>query len=190
MHAFKHQTETTPALIARIDTAQNELSSRAKAAQALAESFPFATTARYRRDPWSGRHSDIFIVPSTAPAKTEIPDGWRYLKTRNTLEPVKGPKGAAAQEALDAVQPPQIQPRDVLHESGMPEYFTKPGPGYSSYMVVPTYACHDGAIYSLVNVEDLTGDFGVGKPQTFGGDWEKCPVSEYYTAIEAIEAAA
>lgn len=189
MHAFKHQTDTTPALIAQIEAAQTELHHRAKASRALAESFPFETSARYWRDPWNGRHSSVFMRPSAAPAKTEIPEGWRFLKTRNTIEPLKGTKGAAAQAALGAVQPPAVQPRDVLHESGMPEYFTKPGPGYGHYMVVPTYACHDGAIYSLVNVEDLTGDFGVGKPQTFGGEWEECPLSEYYAAIEAMEAA-
>lgn len=189
MHAFKHQTATTPDLIARIDAAQADLNTRHKAAQDLAASFPFETSARYFRDPWNGRHSEIFIRPNTAPAKGVIPAGWRYLKTRNTVEPLAGAKGQDARDALAAVQPPKVQPRDILHESGMPEYFTKPAPNFATYMVVPTYACHDGAIYSLVNVEDLTGDFGVGNPQTFGGEWEACPVSEYYAALEAIEAA-
>ena len=188
MHAFKHQTATTPDLIARIEAAQAELNDRHKAAQDLAGSFPFETTARYRRDPWNGRHSDIFIRPNDTPEQGSIPEGWRYLKTRNTVEPLAGPKGQDAREVLAAVQPYKVQPRDVLRESGMPEYFTKPGPDFSSYMVIPTFACHDGAVYSLVNVEDLAGDFGVGKPQTFGGEWETCPVSEYYAAIEALEA--
>lgn len=189
MHAFKHQTATTPSLIARIGAAQTELSTRHKASQDLAATFPFETTARYRRDPWNGRHWDIFIRPTDAPAKDAIPEGWRYLKTRDTLEPLAGAKGQEARDALAAVQPPKVQPRDILHESGMPEYFTKPGPNFNTYMVVPTYACHDGAVYSLVTVEDLTGDFGIGKPQTFGGEWETCPVSEYYAAMEALEAA-
>lgn len=188
MHAFKHHAATTPELIARIEAAQTELSIRHKASQDLAATFPFETTARYYRDPWNGRHSEIFIRPNAAPAKEAITAGWRYLKTRNTLEPLAGAKGQDAKEALAAVQPPKVQPRDILHESGMPEYFTKPGANFNTYMVVPTYACHDGAIYSLVDVEDLTGDFGIGKPQTFGGDWETCPVSEYYAAIEAMEA--
>lgn len=188
MHAFKHQTENTPALIAKVDAAHKHLNACHKAAQDLAESFPFETQARYRREPFSGRHHMIMMVPVATPPKEQVPEGWRYLKTRNTLEPLKGSKGAAAQATLDGVQPPALQPRDILKESGMPEYFTKPGPNFSSYMVIPTYACHEGGIYSLVDVDDLTGDFGVGKTQDFGGEWVKCPVSEYYAAVEALEA--
>ena len=188
MHAFKHQTATTPELIARIEESQKQMNAAARASQTLAETFPFPVTSRYRRNPFNGKHGETFMVPDQTPQKDQIPDGWRFLKTRNTVEPLAGVKGQDARDALAAVQPPKVQPRDVLHESGMPEYFTRPGPGFSSYMVFPTYACHDGAVYSLVNVEDLTGDFGVGKPQTFGGEWETCPVSEYYAAIEAMEA--
>jgi hypothetical protein len=189
MHAFKHQTESTPELIAKVEAAHKHLNDCHKAAQELAGSFPFETQARYRRDPFSGRHSLIIMAPVRTPAKDEIPAGWRYLKTRNTLEPLKGAKGAEAQAALDGVQPPKLQPRDILKASGMPEYFTKPGPNFTSYMVIPTYACHDGGIFSLVDVEDLNGDFGIGRASDFGGEWTKCPVSEYYAAIEALEAA-
>ena len=189
MHAFKHQTPNTPALIAQMEQAQDGLNRAAKASKALAASFPFPVTSRYRRNPFNGKHGETFLIPDRTPQKGQIPAGWRFLKTRNTLEPLAGAKGQEARDALVAIQPPSVQPRDVLLKSGMPEYFTKPGPNFNTYMVVPTYFPHEGAIYSLVNVEDLTGDFGIGNPQTFGGDWETCPVSEYYAAYEAMEAA-
>ena len=190
LFAFKHHTLQTPALITELDAATEDLNSRHKAAQDLAASFPFPVKAKYRRDPFTGRHSEIFLVPDGTPSKSEVPEGWRYLKTRDTMEPARGAVGKEAVTALEAVQPPTRQPRNVLRESGMPESFTKPGPNFTTYMVVPTYFHHDGVIYSLVNVEKLVSDFAGEKEATFDGGWVECPVSEYYAAYEQIKDAA
>ena len=189
MFAFKHANESTPELIRAMDAAHAELQAAHRKGFDLAATFPFPVKPFYRRG-WGGEHRQVALRPEsiTAMGEAEMPEGWRYLKGRDTIEPRPGKRGEHARELLESIQLPKVQPRTVLHDSGMPEYVTKPAPGLATYMVLPTFFEHDGAIYSAVDVPTLSTDFAGNESRAYWDQWEECKLSEYHAALEALQA--
>lgn len=166
------------ATIAEIVTAQSHLNDLQDKARALAASIGTAVTARFRRRASSDDTSEVVLGLQNGGSVTA--EGWKYLKTRDAVEPVRGAKGDAAREALTALEVPSVQPGSIVESTGMPQSFMAPGRHYRTQ-----WTHHEGALYALLPDEDTTFS---NDPIT--GNWVEIPLSELYAADEARLAAA
>jgi hypothetical protein len=161
------------ATITEIETAQEALNDLQSKARELAAGIGSGVTARFRRRAFSGDTSQVVL--GLQPGGKITAEGWVYVKTRDAVEPVRGPKGDAAREALAALQVPAVQPGSIVAATGMPQTFMHPGRIYTTQ-----WMHHDGALYALLPDAD---DSFQNDPIT--GDWEAILLSELHAADEA-----
>jgi hypothetical protein len=166
------------ATISEIETAQEVLNDLQTRARELAASIGSGVTARFRRRAFGNDTSEVVFGLQDGGKITA--DGWRYVKTRDAVEPVRGAKGDAAREALAALEVPSVQPGSIVEATGMPMTFMHPGRIYTTQ-----WMRHDGALYALLPDAD---DAFRNDPIT--GDWVEIRLSELHAADEArLEAA-
>lgn len=161
------------AVIAELQTAQAGLNNLQEKAGELAASVGAGVTARFRRKGFSDDTSEVVLGLDAE--GTTLADGWRYVKTRDAVEPVRGAKGDAAREALAALEIPAVQPGAIVAGTGMPQTFMVPGRIYRTQ-----WMHHDGALYAL-----LPDDDGSFRNDPITGDWEEIRLSELHAADEA-----
>jgi hypothetical protein len=166
--------ETT---IAEITAAKEALGDLQDRARELAASIGKGVVARFRRRSLTSDTSGISFGLEVE--STVLADGWRYVKTRDAVEPVRGAKGDAAREALAALEVPAVQPAAIIGATGMPMISMYPGRIYNTQ-----WMHHDGALYALLPEEST--EFR-NDPVT--GDWVQIPLFELHLADEARLAA-
>lgn len=121
-----------------------------------------------------------YLTVGLAPDDPENPPaGWRYLKSRDRLEPARGKAGDAARAWLNEHQPPaDADGRTVMEAHGLPRT-TGLGATFSTGMVsTPQIFEHDGSVWALYD----------RKPEK-ECTWTPRKLSEYHAAREAFEAA-
>lgn len=161
------------ATIAEIKAAQAQLDELQDKARELATSIGKDVIARFRRGGFSDDTREVALGLTTEGAV--LADGWRYVKTRDAVEPVRGAKGDAAREALAALKAPAVQPGAIVAGTGMPQVFMHPGRIYRTQWMQ-----HDGALYALVPDEDSTF-----RNDPITGGWVEIRLSELHAADEA-----
>lgn len=161
------------ATIEEIKAAQANLNELQEKARELAGSIGKDVIARFRRSGFSDDTSEVVL--SLGVESTTLAEGWRYVKTRDAVEPVRGAKGDAAREALSALSIPILQPGAIVAGTGMPQVFMHPGRLYRTQ-----WMHHDGALYALLPDEDNTF-----RNDPITGDWVEIRLSELHAADEA-----
>lgn len=105
------------------------------------------------------------------------PEGWRYVKNRNRLEPAPGKAGVAAREWMEDRQlPPAADVFAALAPFGLQraaQYWTAEGFSFGR----PGLLEHNGTVWALYGAEAT------------GCRWQRRKLSEYYAAVEAAEEA-
>ncbi|MET4144106.1 hypothetical protein [Arthrobacter sp. UYCo732] len=169
--AFKLANASTT--IDEITAAQSKLNDLQNKARELAASVGKDIIVRFRRSGFSDDTSEVIL--SLGVESTDLAEGWRYVRTRDAVEPVRGAKGDAAREALAALTIPVLQPGAIVAGTGMPQVFMHPGRLYRTQ-----WMHHDGALYALLPDEDTTF-----RNDPITGDWEEIRLSELHAADEA-----
>lgn len=107
------------------------------------------------------------------------PAGWRYLKSRDQLEPIaRGKAGEPARQWLaDHQFPPEADVREVLTKHGLQRTVSY-GDETGFYMGGPDLLEHDGTLWARYGAE--------AEKCT----WQRRKLSEFYAAAEAAELAA
>lgn len=160
------------ATIEEINAAQSQLNNLQDKARELAASIGTGVEARFRRGGFSDDTSEVLL--SLTLESTVLAEGWRYVKTRDAVEPVRGAKGDAARESLAALKVPAVQPGAIVAGTGMPQVFMQPGRIYRTQWMQ-----HDGALYALLPDEDSTF-----RNDPIAGDWTEIRLSELHAADE------
>lgn len=169
--AFK--LENAEATIEAIKEAQSGLNGLQDRARALAAEIGPDVTVRFRRGHVGNDTSEVILGIKGFEAK--LADGWKYIKTRDAVEPVRGPKGDAARAALAALEVPAIQPGTIVGATGMPMSMMLPGRFYTTQ-----WMHHEGALYALLPDDDQTF-----RNDPITGDWNEIRLSELHAADEA-----
>jgi hypothetical protein len=159
--------------IAEIEAAQEVLNDLQTRARELAASIGKGVVARFRRRSLTSDTNQVVFGLDVE--STVLAEGWRYVKTRDAVEPVRGAKGDDARKALAALEAPAAQPGSIIEATGMPMVFMYPGRIYNTQ-----WMHHDGALYALLPDEDT--EF---RNDPIEGDWVQVPLSELYAADEA-----
>lgn len=160
-------------VIDEIKSAQSKLDELQDKARELAASIGKGVEARFRRSGFSDDTSEVVL--SLGVQSAALAEGWRYVKTRDAVEPVRGAKGDAAREALAALKVPAVQPGAIVAGTGMPQVFMHPGRIYRTQWMQ-----YDGALYALLPDEDSTF-----RNDPITGDWVEIRLSELHAADEA-----
>lgn len=164
--------------IARIDAAREALDDFQARAESAAAAIGKGVAARFRRRGFGSCVGEVVFGLDRESAV--LADGWRYVKTRDAVEPVRGAKGDAAREVLAALQVPEVQPADIVAATGMPMFTMHPGRLHNTQ-----WMHHDGTLYALL--ADESDDF---RNDPIAGAWVQIPLSELHLADEARLAAA
>ncbi|MBG0739047.1 hypothetical protein IV500_06485 [Paeniglutamicibacter antarcticus] len=159
--------------IAEIAEAQARLNELEVSAREVAATIGKDVSVRFRRDGFSNDTSEVVFGLDVESAV--VADGWRYVKTRDAVEPVRGSKGDAAREALANLAVPVVQPGSIVADTGMPQVFMTPGRLYRTQWMQ-----HNGDLYALLPDND---DAFRNDPIT--GDWKEIRLSELHAADEA-----
>jgi len=128
------------------------------------------------------------IVGLATDDPTNPPDGWTHIKSRNRLEPRRGKAGDPARQWLADHTPPAANPIGVLTRHGLPGYDTYGDGDGRIRFGSPTVFAHAGAVWALYR-HTPSNDWIPGGTTVFGDGWAKRPLSEYYAAREAFDAA-
>lgn len=160
------------ATIDEIKTAQSQLNDLQDQARELAASIGKDVIVRFRR---GFGHDAAEVNFSLNVESTVLADGWRYVKTRDAIEPVRGAKGDAAREALAALTIPVLQPGAIVAGTGMPQVLMHPGRIYRTQ-----WMHHEGSLYALLPDDDQTF-----RNDPITGDWVEIWLSELHAADEA-----
>lgn len=169
--AFK--LENAEATIEAIQEAQSGLNDLQDRARALAAEIGPDVTVRFRRSHVSNDTSEVIL--GTSKYEAQLADGWKYIKTRDAVEPVRGPKGDAARAALAALEVPTTQPGAIVGATGMPMSMMLPGRFYTTQ-----WMHHEGALYAL-----LPDDDQAFRNDPITGGWKEIRLSELHVADEA-----
>ncbi len=171
-----YKLSTAAATIAEITAAQEVLGDLQARARELAATIGKGVVARFRRRGFGTDTSEVTFGLDVE--STVLADGWRYVKTRDAVEPVRGAKGDAARDALAALEVPAVQPASIIEATGMPLVSMHPG-----RICRHQWMHHEGALYALLPDEsEFRND-----PVT--GEWVSIPLSELHLADEARLAA-
>lgn len=168
-----YKLENAEATIQAVKTAQDGLSDLQTRADQLAAEIGPDVTARFRRRHFGYDTSEVILGISKDGA--ELAEGWRYLKTRDAVEPVRGSKGDAARAALATLEVPVVQPSSIVGSTGMPMTLMRPGRLYTTQ-----WMHHEGTLYALLPDEDDTF-----RDDPITGDWKEIRLSELHAADEA-----
>jgi hypothetical protein len=168
-----YKLENASATIEAIKSAQEGLADLQDRAHKVAAGIGPDVTVRFRRRNLTNDTSGVsFGVRKDDAALAE---GWRYVKTRDAVEPVRGAKGDAGREALESLEVPMVQPNSIVGSTGMPMLFMRPGRVYTTQ-----WMHHEGSLYALLPDEDDTF-----RDDPITGDWKEIRLSELHTADEA-----
>ncbi|GAA4439661.1 hypothetical protein [Phytohabitans houttuyneae] len=119
------------------------------------------------------------VVGLAADDPTDPPEGWRYVKTRDRLEPARGAAGQAARDWLATHQPVDV--RAVLRQHGLPRNSRSEAELSGRYRLsVPIVFEHGGVLWAK-----YTGHLGGVEGEC---TWTPRKLSEFYAAKEAHEA--
>lgn len=165
------------ATIAEITAAREALNDFQDRAGTAAAATGAGVVARFRRRGFGSCVGEV--VFGLDRESTVLADGWRYVKTRDAVEPVRGAKGDAARKTLAALQAPEVQPADIVAATGMPMFTMHPGRLHNTQ-----WMHHDGTLYALL--ADESTDF---RNDPITGAWVQIPLSELHLADEARLAA-
>jgi hypothetical protein len=165
------------ATIAEITAAREALDDFQDRCEAAAGTIGNGVVARFRRRGFGTTVGEV--VFGLDRESTVLAIGWRYVKTRDAVEPVRGAKGDTAREFLETLQVPDVQPADLVAATGMPMLTMHPGRIHTT-----KWMHHEGTLYALLH--DESTDF---RNDQITGDWVQIPLSELYTADEARLAA-
>ena len=161
------------ATIEAIKESQGELNDLQQAAEDIAKGIGDGVKARFRRRGFSDDTGEVtFGVDNEA---AELAEGWRYVKTRDAVEPVRGAKGEAARCALSALEIPTLQPGGIVATTGMSMFTMTPGRYH-----ITQWMHHEGALYALLPDDDSSF-----RNDPITGDWVEIRLSELHTADEA-----
>lgn len=114
------------------------------------------------------------------------PVGWIYRKGRDLLLPRTGNPGQPAREFLERHKKIGGDPRVVLAEHGLPTESGVPLSDGRIAMRKPVVLEHDGALYAKYSGDPRTDPLS-GKDR--GCTWPQIPLSQFYVALEAVQAA-
>lgn len=123
------------------------------------------------------------LVGLFADDPADPPQGWHYLKGRDLLLPRRGRAGDEAREFLERHKKIGVDPRVVLSEHGLPTESAVPTSGGYS-LRKPVVFEHEGALYAK-----YTGEVRHELGNDTGSTWPAIPLSQYYAALEAVQAA-
>lgn len=161
------------ATIAEITAAREALNSFQDRCEAVAATIGEGVVARFRRRGFGNSVGEVVFGLNDESAG--LADGWRYVKTRDAVEPVRGAKGDAAREALEALKVPEAQPADIVAATGMPMLTMHPGRVHNTQ-----WMHHEGSLYALL--ADESTDF---RNDPITGNWVEIRLSELHAADEA-----
>lgn len=174
---------SAPAIVDAYLTARHAARAARLRAIAAAEEIGLNKGPVVRRGVW-GTPNAIVGLFTDDPANP--PEGWRYIKSRERLEPVHGAAGEAARAWLKTYQLP-TDPRMVLHNLGLPRHGRKPHPnGFSEMLTEPRIVAHNGMLWANYG-DSVPDDRFSSVPGPDGGLWQRRKVSEFYAAAEAAD---
>jgi hypothetical protein len=124
------------------------------------------------------------LVGLFADDENDPPLGWVYRKGREMLQPRRGNAGLEAEEFLRRHRTIGGDPRVALAGHGLPTESAVPSRDGSYSLRKPVVFEHDGALYAKYTGE-VRHELGNGT----GCTWPAIPLSEFYAALEAVQAA-
>lgn len=124
------------------------------------------------------------IVGLFAADPDDPPVGWVYRKGRELLLPRKGRPGQPAVDFLERHKDIGGDPQVALQEHGLAAHSTLPS-GFGYAIRRPTVFEHAGALYAKYTGE-IKGVLGATEE---GCTWPEIPLSQFYAALEAVQAA-
>jgi hypothetical protein len=169
-----------PALADRVIAAEASLKAMQNRAMTLAAQLGPTIQARFITSPFDRAFVQTILRSLTAPEA--LPEGWVYIKTRKTVEPVRtGPCRDAATAALQDIQPTPEQPRTILKESGLPESTEDHLANGMIRNFFHAWFVHEGVVYARFHA-------GTHRDSLSGG-WQEIPVSTWHKVREDREVA-
>lgn len=93
---------------------------------------------------FTGEQSGVRLLLARGAKPADLPEGWRYVKTRDTVEPKLHAAGAAARELYEPFKETPRQPVTVLKEAGVPAWLF--AENHSATYTAGHFE-HDGTIY-------------------------------------------
>lgn len=133
-------------IMERISAGRSRLLELQKRADQAAKTINPCLRARLTGPDSGARNTTVFTPGFHAAHPLELPEGWRFVKTRNAVEPCRGAAGASARQVLAALQPDFEQPAHVIREAGLPETFT-----VGSETSRPEWFTYNGAVYAFID---------------------------------------
>jgi hypothetical protein len=114
------------------------------------------------------------------------PAGWTYRKGRGYLVPRPGKAGEPARAFLDRHKKIGADPRVALADHGLPFDSRVPMADGRYSLRKPVVFEHDGALYAKFSGDPRVDPLS-GKDR--GCTWPEIPLSQYYAALETVQAA-
>lgn len=116
--------------------------------------------------------------------RNDPPEGWLYLKSWGCLRPRKGKAGQDAEKFITRHRKIGVDPRVALSEHGLPTESAVPAGDGRYYLRKPVVFEHEGALYAK-----YSGEVRYELGRTEGCTWPAIPLSQFYAALEAVQAA-
>jgi hypothetical protein len=126
------------------------------------------------------------VVGLFADNSEDPPAGWIYRKGRGCLVPRTGKAGDVAREFLDRHREIGTDPRVTLAKHGLPFDSRVPMDDGRISLRKPVVFEHDGALYAKFSGDPRTDPLS---GQDRGCTWPEIPLSQFYAALETVQAA-
>lgn len=130
-----------------------------------------------------------FFIPTRR--DVVIPKGWRVVKSRKRVEPMRGPEGDEARAWEKGHKSPGTPWHHLMVQYGLNTMCTSRGDGVR-YRSTPGLNVVGDAIYAIYKYDELDGvsraeditSTGWKTSDTMGEKWEEIKVSEYFRVME------
>ena len=139
---------TDPEVVADYTAARDAFAQWHADAKAFLDSLG-PTVAGYHGRDFTGAQSGLILRLDYPSKATDLPDGWRHVKTRGTVEPKLHAAGAAAREAYAPFKETPRQPTLALKDHKIPTFLFdhERSMSYSA-----GHFEHDGTIYLTIGI--------------------------------------
>lgn len=116
----------------------------------------------------------------------DVPEGWVYTQKRDYLTPRRGARGDAARAFIERHKGIGADPRVAMAEHGLPYDSRVPMHDGRISLRKPVVFEHEGALYAKYSGDPRTDPLS---DKDRGCTWPEIPLSQFYAALEAVQAA-